>query len=73
MSIDRNEMTKAPRAWGAALNDLHDKQAAVSEAEREAAAYVAALNEARKAVEALLPKWAAAEARAEAARQALKG
>ena len=69
--INRDEATKARRAWGAALNDLHSKQMAVAEAERQAAADLAALSEARKAVDALLSKWSAAEARAEAARQSL--
>ena len=72
MSIDRNELTKAPRAWGAALNELHIKQMAVAEAERVAASHLAALEAGRKEVEVLLSNWAEAEARAEAARQALK-
>jgi hypothetical protein len=73
MSIDRNESTKAPRAWGAALAELHSKQMAVAEAERLAASHLASLEAGRKVVEILLSNWAEAEARAEAARQALKG
>ena len=69
--INLEKTMEASRAWGTALNDLHDRQMVVAEAEQAAASYLAALEAGRKMVAALLEMWAAAEARAEAARQAL--
>lgn len=69
MSIARSKSKKAPRT----STKWQSRWGAVLEAERVAASHLAALEAGRKTVEMLLSNWAEAEARAEAARQSMKG